>query len=98
MNHIKKFNESIGIEELPMDEQPRFTMKQLEAAFMSARIIFDEKGRVPFVPTIEGAGYEARFKDFKDWFISELGSSNRDIAPNYQFRDGDKWPQFHFKK
>ena len=94
MKHIRKFNESMGEEEFQpeetrMEEEPRFTLKQLEAAFISARIVFDEKGRVPFGKVVSDAGLEARFVNFKSWFTSELGSSNTDVVPSYKFRDQD---------
>ena len=95
MKHIRKFNESMGEEEFQpeetrMEDVPRFTLKQLEGAFISARKVFDKKGRVPFSKVVSDAGLEARFVDFKNWFTSELGSSNTDVVPNYQFRDQDK--------
>jgi len=99
MKHIKRFNEemtpqtynsaadkltSMGQEEradrlrdwadenedLPKSEQPLFSMEQLEGAFLSARVV-DQEG-------------EPRFKDFRDWYMSELGSSvdMRDYAFN----------------
>jgi len=75
-------------EETRMEEVPRFTLKQLEGAFISARKVMDEKGTVPFSKMVSDAGLEARFTNFKEWFFSELGSSNTDITPNnYQFRD-----------
>lgn len=92
MKHIKKFNESeqFQSEETHMDEQPKFTLEQLEAAFMSARIVFNKQGRGSFNKLVTDAGYEPRFQDFQDWFTSELGSSYGDIAP--ESKDQDKWP------
>jgi hypothetical protein len=96
MKHIKRFNESMEEdefqhEETRMEEEPRFTLKQLEGAFISARKVMDEKSQVPFSKMVSDAGLEARFANFKEWFFSELGSSNTDITPNnYQFRDQDK--------
>lgn len=90
MKHLRNFNESDEIhmgedqfqpEETRMEDEPRFTLKQLEAAFMSARVINGGKD-----------GSEPRFKNFKHWFTSELGSSNMDVVPNYQFRDQSKFP------
>jgi hypothetical protein len=82
MKHIRNFNESMEEEEFHpeeshMDEEPRFTLHQLEAAFMSAR--YNVNGK-------------PRFADFKDWFTSELGSSHPDVVPNYQFRDQSRFP------
>lgn len=49
-------------EEIPSrSEEALFNMEQLEAAFLSARVS-DSKGN-------------PRFKDFRDWYMSELGSS-----------------------
>ena len=72
MKHIKKFNEEFFYpekydgqseqeQELSKSEQPLFTMEQLEAAFLSARVV-DQEG-------------EPRFENFREWYMSELGSS-----------------------
>ena len=72
MKHLKRFNESEdsrivdlygGEEEMApsRSEEALFNMEQLEAAFLSARVV-DSKGN-------------PRFTDFRDWYMSELGSS-----------------------
>lgn len=71
MKHLKRFNESedsrivdlYGEEEMApsRSEEALFNMEQLEAAFLSARVV-DSKGN-------------PRFTDFRDWYMSELGSS-----------------------
>lgn len=74
MKHLKRFNESEvdprmvdlygGEEEMDTpsrSEEALFNMEQLEAAFLSARVV-DSKGN-------------PRFTDFRDWYMSELGSS-----------------------
>lgn len=72
MKHLKRFNESEdsrivdlygGEEEMApsRSEEALFNMEQLEAAFLSARVV-DSKGN-------------PRFTDFRDWYMSEIGSS-----------------------
>lgn len=63
---IKRFNESEEFEqefELPKEEQPLFSMMELEAAFLSARI-----GTHP-----NSQSGKPHFPTFKDWYLSELG-------------------------
>ena len=78
MKHLRKFNEEFfypenydgqenyeeqpeSEEDLLKEEQPLFTMHQLEGAFLSARVV-DQEG-------------EPRFENFREWYMSELGSS-----------------------
>ena len=58
---LKRFNESEEFEqdqELPKEQQPLFSMNELEAAFLSAR-----------VKSLNG---KPGFPTFKDWYLSEL--------------------------
>ena len=45
----------------PEKYEPLFSMEQLEGAFLSARVV-DQEG-------------EPRFENFREWYMSELGSS-----------------------
>lgn len=86
MKHLKKFNEDIndmGNEErldyetseyeLPKEKKPLFSIQELEAAFLSSRIV-DQKG-------------QPQFKYFKDWYISELGSGPSRFMPEESIKD-----------
>jgi hypothetical protein len=63
---IKRFNESEEFEqefELPKEEQPMFSMRELESAFLAARMKTH--------PQSESG--KPGFRTFKDWYLQELG-------------------------
>ena len=71
-------------QELPVENQPMFSMEELEAAFLSARVPrANSKDGIPL------------FATFKDWYLQELATSGPRAMRDYPF---DMHTRFPFRK
>lgn len=105
MNRIKKFEAMDDMDPMmmggedtqSMSNEPKFTIKQLEGAFLSARLCLDPQGyRVPSNKVF--GENEPTYSDFKQWYTSELssqagkGKEYQDIISRHKLRNQDTYP------